>query len=148
NLSKISFQVFDNVGPAGGFYYGMKELFNSQCDFVWLMDDDIVPEPTCLSALLDIARKDPYVFPEVLKPNGEQIKAFGWWGVLISREIVDKVGLPMKDFFYWCEDTEYLQNRMIRKNGIIPYRSEKAIVTHLHQRNGGKPPWYYYYTIR
>jgi hypothetical protein len=146
--SKISFQIFDNVGPAGGFYYGLKKFRESKSDFVWLMDDDIIPEPGCLQALMDCTDTEPYLFPKVLKKMGDEVHAFGWWGVLISKQIVEKAGLPIKDFFYWTEDTEYLQNRMIRKHKIIPYRCESAVVQHLHNRDGIRPSWYYYYTIR
>ncbi len=145
---KTSFQFFDNVGPAGGFYYGLKKFQESKCDFVWLMDDDIIPKPGCLQALMDCTDTEPYVFSKVLKKTGEEVQAFGWWGVLISKQIVEKVGLPIKDYFYWTEDTEYLQNRMIRKNKIIPFRCGSAVVQHLHSRAGIRPSWYYYYTIR
>lgn len=147
---KVSLEIYDNVGPAGGFYYGLKEFLKSDCDYVWLMDDDVVPEPNCLKELLKGIGHSSYAFPKVIDPAGKQIQelAFGWWGVLLRKNLVEKVGLPIKEFFYWCEDTEYLQNRMIRKNGIIPYRSSKATVTHLHDRHSNKPSWYYYYTIR
>lgn len=146
--SRISFRIFDNVGPAGGFYYGLKKFQESKCDFVWLMDDDIIPEPVCLQALIDCTDSEPYVFSKVFEKTGDEVVSFGWWGVLISKQIVEKAGLPIKDFFYWTEDTEYLQNRMIRKHKIIPYRCESAIVQHLQSRDGKRPSWYYYYTIR
>lgn len=146
--SRISFQIFDNVGPAGGFYYGLKKFRNSDCDFVWLMDDDIIPEPGCLHSLMDCTNTELYVFSKVLKKTGEEVLSFGWWGVLISKQVVEKAGLPIKDFFYWTEDTEYLQNRLIRKHKIIPYRCASAVVQHLHSRDGIRPSWYYYYTIR
>src|SRR5690606_10584656 len=117
--SIISYQIYDNVGPAGGFFYGLKKFLESSCEFVWLMDDDIIPHPGCLEALIKYAEFEPYVFSKVQKVTGEEVQAFGWWGVLISKNIVRKVGLPIKDFFYWTEDTEYLQNRMIRKFKII-----------------------------
>jgi len=148
HAGRVSFEIFDNIGPAGGFYYGLKKFLNSDCDYVWLMDDDILPESNCLKELLACTKNHPYVFSKVLKHNGENVRGFGWWGVLISKGIVRKVGLPLKEFFYWTEDTEYLQNRMIRKNKTIPYRCGKAIVIHMHQRTKKKPDWYYYYTIR
>ena len=144
----ISYTKFDNCGPAGGFYYGIKEAVTSHCDSVWLMDDDLIPEPKCLERLLQAAKIHPYVFPRVFKGNGEEVISFGWWGVLLSIDLIKKVGLPMKEFFYWTEDTEYLQNRLIRKNKILPYRSKEAIVKHYHFRTTLHPAWYYYYTIR
>jgi hypothetical protein len=146
---KITYAIFDNIGPAGGFYYGLKEFLASDSDFVWLMDDDIIPEPDCLQRLLEAtSEKEKYISPKVINPQGEQVFGFGWWGVLLAKEVIEKVGLPLKDFFYWGEDTEYLQNRMIREYGVIPLKSNTAIVTHLHERNKRRPDWYYYYAIR
>ncbi|WP_282018313.1 glycosyltransferase [Salegentibacter mishustinae] len=144
----VSFKTFDNVGPAGGFFFGLEKFLESSSDYVWLMDDDIIPEPDCLQNLIACTEKNSYVFSKVLKNSGGEVRAFGWWGILISRTIVQRVGLPIKDFFYWKEDTEYLQNRMIRKFQIIPYRCKTAVVKHLHNREGKRPNWYYYYTIR
>lgn len=146
---KITYEVYDNIGPAGGFYYGLKEFLDSESDYVWLMDDDVIPTPDCLQQLLGVSSiKEKYIVPRVVNPQGEQVFGFGWWGVLLAKELVEEVGLPLKDFFYWGEDTEYLQNRMIREYGVIPLKSNKAVVSHLHKRNEKRPDWYYYYTIR
>ena len=42
-----------NTGGAGGFAYGIAAALRSAADLVWLMDDDTVPEPDALAALLD-----------------------------------------------------------------------------------------------
>ncbi len=144
----VSFQIYDNVGPAGGFYYGLKHFLNSDSDYVWLMDDDVIPDKNCLAELVKCTKESPYVFSKVFKPNGEEVKSFGWWGILISKTVVENVGLPLKELFYWAEDTEYLQNRIMREFKIIPYRCEHGSVQHLHNRSSTRPFWYYYYTIR
>ena len=46
----------ENIGGAGGFHEGMKKAREYQPDWVWIMDDDTVPTPTCLEELLN-ARK-------------------------------------------------------------------------------------------
>ena len=46
-----------NLGGAGGFAVGLDRALRTGCDAVWLMDDDTVPEPTALAALLT-ARRD------------------------------------------------------------------------------------------
>ena len=46
----------ENIGGAGGFHEGMKKAREHQPDWVWIMDDDTVPTPTCLEELLH-ARK-------------------------------------------------------------------------------------------
>mgnify|MGYP001174171613 CR=1 FL=1 len=41
-----------NTGGAGGFATGLEHALAGECDAVWLMDDDTVPEPGALAALL------------------------------------------------------------------------------------------------
>ena len=41
-----------NTGGAGGFAYGMALAIADGADLIWLMDDDTVPEPGALAALL------------------------------------------------------------------------------------------------
>ncbi|MDX6368270.1 MAG: rhamnopyranosyl-N-acetylglucosaminyl-diphospho-decaprenol beta,3/1,4-galactofuranosyltransferase, partial [Nocardioidaceae bacterium] len=51
-----------NLGGAGGFAVGLDRALRTGCDAVWLMDDDTVPEPTALAALLTARRRyDPPV---------------------------------------------------------------------------------------
>lgn len=45
-----------NTGGAGGFYAGMKVARKFQPDWVWIMDDDVIPTENCLEELLS-ARK-------------------------------------------------------------------------------------------
>lgn len=42
----------DNEGSAGGFYMAAKSGYDSGADWVWLTDDDAIPEPTTLERLL------------------------------------------------------------------------------------------------
>jgi rhamnopyranosyl-N-acetylglucosaminyl-diphospho-decaprenol beta-1,3/1,4-galactofuranosyltransferase len=48
-----------NTGGAGGFAYGMALALAGQADLVWLMDDDTVPEPQALAALLAARSRHP-----------------------------------------------------------------------------------------
>ena len=43
----------ENLGGAGGFHLGVKTAYEQGFDRIWLMDDDVVPAPDCLSVLLD-----------------------------------------------------------------------------------------------
>ena len=45
-----------NLGGAGGFQFGVKAAVEAGCDYVWIMDDDSMPTPTALEALLSAAR--------------------------------------------------------------------------------------------
>jgi rhamnopyranosyl-N-acetylglucosaminyl-diphospho-decaprenol beta-1,3/1,4-galactofuranosyltransferase len=42
----------DNLGGAGGFHLGVKTAYDDGFDRIWLMDDDVVPAPDCLTVLL------------------------------------------------------------------------------------------------
>ncbi len=42
----------DNLGGAGGFHLGVKAAYDKGFDRIWLMDDDVVPAPDCLSVLM------------------------------------------------------------------------------------------------
>ena len=42
-----------NTGGAGGFYEGMKIAREMNPDWVWIMDDDVIPEKNCLEELLN-----------------------------------------------------------------------------------------------
>ena len=44
-----------NLGAPGGFEAGMQEAFGRDADWVWLLDDDAVPEPAALERMLERA---------------------------------------------------------------------------------------------
>ncbi|MBZ5737348.1 glycosyltransferase family 2 protein [Nocardioides mangrovi] len=43
----------ENLGGAGGFHHGVREAYARGFDRVWLMDDDVLPAPDCLTVLMD-----------------------------------------------------------------------------------------------
>lgn len=43
----------ENLGGAGGFHRGLKAAYLDGYDRIWMMDDDVVPDPGALQALLD-----------------------------------------------------------------------------------------------
>jgi GT2 family glycosyltransferase len=42
----------ENLGGAGGFHRGVAAAYDQGFDRIWLMDDDVVPAPDCLTVLL------------------------------------------------------------------------------------------------
>src|SRR5437764_423392 len=48
-----------NTGGAGGFAYGMALALAGAADLTWLMDDDTVPEPGALRAMLQARERGP-----------------------------------------------------------------------------------------
>ena len=68
-----------NLGGAGGFYRGIKEAVNKQCDWVWLMDDDVEPNLDCLYEMLNASDASEIEY-SVLQPDRFYIedKKNGW----------------------------------------------------------------------
>ena len=52
-------ELAENTGGAGGFACGLALALARGADLIWLMDDDTVPEPGALAALLDARRRAP-----------------------------------------------------------------------------------------
>ncbi len=44
-----SIRTDENLGGAGGFHRGVKAAYDQGFDRIWLMDDDVVPAPDCLT---------------------------------------------------------------------------------------------------
>jgi GT2 family glycosyltransferase len=140
-----------NGGPAGGYAIALEEFLTTQHRHAWVLDDDMRPDPDCLERLWVVAAKDPersFVFPVSFQPDGTFGAWPSWCGFLVAREIIDLVGLPMADLFWWAEDTEYLQWR-IPQAGFPMRVVGDAKVHHEAIRQGhGVPVWKYYYEAR
>ena len=52
-------ELAHNTGGAGGFAYGMALALAGGADLIWLMDDDTVPEPDALRAMLEARQVHP-----------------------------------------------------------------------------------------
>lgn len=50
----VAIHSIENVGGAGGFHLGVRTAYERGFDVMWLMDDDVVPAPDCLSRLLEV----------------------------------------------------------------------------------------------
>ena len=66
-----------NLGGAGGFAYGMALALADGADLIWLMDDDVVPGPDALQALIQArdaqpARPPALVASRVLWTDGRE----------------------------------------------------------------------------
>ena len=126
-----------NEGGAGGFHDGLGWAVERGADLVWLMDDDGLPDPGSLERLLQepdldfwgplvVDQDDPgrLVFP-IRLPGGTRVVhrlvdvqraatrgridgiVIPFNGVLVTRELVERIGLPRAEFFIWGDDHEY-----------------------------------------
>jgi len=147
----ILFFTFPNTGGAAGFSNGIKKSIENGADWVWLMDDDSIPQPEALRRLVDAIHFSEqqgdhfgYFGSKVLWTNGTPhplniqgkvmsftpqkiplqqyldkniipIKYSSFVSLLLSKEMIEKNGLPYSEFFIWNDDVEYTQ-RIGRNN--------------------------------
>ncbi len=140
-----------NLGPAGGWARAFEEFADGHYELAWVLDDDIRPDPDCLEFLWNSAREDlgaAFCFPRAIQPDGEVGEWGSWCGFLISRGIVEQVGVPRAELFWWAEDNEYCHWR-IPQAGYPRKLVDGAVVQHDAVRHGSHvPTWKYYYEAR
>jgi rhamnopyranosyl-N-acetylglucosaminyl-diphospho-decaprenol beta-1,3/1,4-galactofuranosyltransferase len=140
-----------NLGPAGGWALAFSEFLDSPFDHAWALDDDMVADPDCLEVLWRAAGSDPkraFCFPWAVQPDGRAGAWGSWCGFLVSKAIVEQVGLPREELYWWAEDNEYLLWR-IPHAGFERKIVDGAVVQHDAVRQGDSvPTWKYYYEAR
>lgn len=134
---KISyFNTQKNIGGAGGFNFGMKKAYELGFDYFWLMDDDTIVEPDTLSKLLEADEKlagnygflsslalwqdgtdchmnyhtiamDWNLEKRRIRDGIVKVETATFVSFLTTRQVVEKVGLPIREYFIWGDDTEY-----------------------------------------
>lgn len=132
-----------NVGGAGGFAVGLAHaVARHGADWVWLMDDDTVPHPEALDALLQAVeragavvgasrvlwtdgsdhpmntpRQSPFASAAQKRAaaaaGGTAIRSTSFVSMLVRADVVVEVGLPVADYFIWNDDFEF-STRMLR----------------------------------
>lgn len=153
NFERIVIHSDRNLGGAGGFALGIKEGMKRKWDFVFIADDDAVPEPDMLEKLIEcykkVKNKDRvaalctrvqdqngiacehrsyikkgllfihryYTKPEDYGRECFSVDLLSFVGALVKRTTVEKIGLPLAEYFIHDDDTEYATR--IRKTGRI-----------------------------
>jgi GT2 family glycosyltransferase len=123
----------ENGGGAGGFHAGLERAHAEGAEWVWLMDDDTIPRPGALEALLrpetdailraSVAvwkdgRLHPMNVPGLERDRIEPLVAAApervlplrtatFVSLLVHREAVKRFGLPEARYFIWSDDIEY-----------------------------------------
>lgn len=126
-----------NLGGAGGFSYGLKKIVQKGYQYCWIMDDDSVPEFNALEKLVEASEllgKENFSFlaSTILWTDGtpckmnqytvltnvyDNLKATqngliptdrcSFVGCFVNLDYTRKLGLPIKEFFIYGDDTEY-----------------------------------------
>ena len=145
-----------NLGGAGGFNRGMRWAVEAGYEFVWVMDDDTLPEPQALEKLLEadralggnygwlssvalwtdglicpmnLQRTSPYKDVNIGRGANQVIpvQMASFVSLFLRKCKVQKYGLPIQDFFVWVDDWEYTR-RISRKE--LCYLVSDSIVVH------------------
>ncbi|NWK72821.1 glycosyltransferase [Acinetobacter sp. SwsAc6] len=144
-LDKVQwFSLGKNLGGAGGFFEGIKYALEQGAEYIWMMDDDGYPDALCLEKLYRVLidKELDAVSPLQININNQEQLAFPVWinkkqirghvdqipkdtfliqeanlfnGLLIHRSVVEKVGLPRKEFFIRGDEVEYTK-RFFKNN--------------------------------
>lgn len=144
-------KLSDNLGGSGGFYNGIKYIYDrNSYDWIWLMDDDALPSVNALESLFEfynlrqekeknkigvLQNKRILDMKEFDKINGEKCllkakrKSIGTFvGYLIKTKIVGRIGFPEKDFFIYSDDAEYTYR--VKKMGYKVLEIEGSYIYH------------------
>jgi GT2 family glycosyltransferase len=155
-----------NTGGAGGFKMGIKKAYEMKFDWVWCLDHDIILPDECLFNLISSKvikmGKTGFISSVILDSNDNPVPinvpqfensrnvikgihkldaipiiCSSFSSVLINLEVVDKVGLPYKDFFIWGDDSEFTLR--IYKYGYQGYLITNSIGIHMNCINSSEP---------
>ncbi len=146
------FNTGSNIGGAGGFNYGIKTAYQLGYKYFWIMDDDTIPTESALSEILKakeligdefgfLCSNVMWVDGSICLQNGAKRSA-SWKesdyldngicpvdtatfvSFFVSRAIVERVGLPIKEFFIWADDINYCIRISKIKQGYAVFRSK------------------------
>lgn len=153
----------ENIGGAGGFNFGLRKAYELGYQYFWLMDDDTMVRPDSLTELFrcDRVLKGNYGFlsshaqwidgsrcvmnyhsvaddwqdkSDYLKKHILKISFATFVSFFTKRDVVENVGLPIKEYFIWGDETEY-SGRISRKYDC--YYCFDSVVIHKMKENQG-----------
>ena len=165
-----------NKGGAGGFNIGISIGLETMCDWFWLLDDDIEPLKNCLEVLykyrdisecihprrifkdnseylweggIDIVTGLRYSMDDISFKNGKNfcmVNVGCFEGMLISRKLINKIGLPDERFFIVDDDTIYGFMASLYTN--VLYVKNAIIIKKIKKPNYELEPTFIYYYLR
>lgn len=65
-------KLAENTGSAGGFYEGAKRAYEWGADWIWFLDDDIYPTPSCLEGMLKYQNISKCIHPSKKDLHGKE----------------------------------------------------------------------------
>ena len=154
-----------NLGGAGGFNYGMRWAVEAGYDYVWVMDDDTLPQPDALEKLLEAdsvlegnygwlssvalwtdgseckmnrqkLKKSFYAYSPLMKYGLVQAEQATFVSLFLRSETIRRFGLPIKEYYIWGDDLEYTRRIAVR-GGVPCFIAGQSQVVHAAKSNVG-----------
>ena len=126
NINVKLIRLLENTGGSGGFYEGVRFFYEqSNCNWVWGMDDDAFLEVNALKELEKAVDAFPNNNAFWSNCNNDnriekyvEVKYWMFVGFCLNKKLINKIGFPVKDYFIYHDDSEYA-NRIIFNNEKI-----------------------------
>lgn len=139
-------RLSENLGGAGGFCKGLGVAIDQGFDSVWMMDDDALPNRDALERLVFRAVEPLTLYGSIAycgdktswsidvhdKETGTQcvselseikpiqeVSFIPFLGIFVSRDIVNKIGLPDPNYFICSDDVEYSMRASVNNIRIV-----------------------------
>jgi rhamnopyranosyl-N-acetylglucosaminyl-diphospho-decaprenol beta-1,3/1,4-galactofuranosyltransferase len=134
----------NNFGGAGGYYIGARYAFEKGYDWIIMSDNDAYPASANLIEELVKNASDKIVtqpFNKYGKEHNDTILSLHYG--CYSRKIIEKIGLPLFDFFLFGDDEEY--SRRLKKAGFKINKLEHVFYFHEMKRTFAPARFYFFH---
>lgn len=125
-------RLSENLGSGGGYAEALRRGFETGADWLWAIDDEVVLEPDVLERMVHRAtghQRVDIVLPAEFDPRTGRSNVYpAWYGPLIHRSVVERIGLPRSDFFWWGADSEFF--RRARRIGFNVLKAADITIVH------------------
>lgn len=164
NISEVVYiNTGANLGGAGGFQYGVKKAVMLGYEYVWIMDDDTLPEENALFELFEVDKEldgkwgflssvaywtdgsicrmniqKKSIFRHIGKIEYNRkfspIKMCSFVSLLVKTDVIKEVGLPIGEYFIWTDDYEYTGRISLRYPSYMVSSSKVVHAMKTHTR--------------
>jgi GT2 family glycosyltransferase len=167
------YRLKKNLGGAGGFNYGLKKAYQTGNDFIWIMDDDTIPQTNALEKLLDVKEKNGFLCSNVKWTDNSpclmnipqthellwlekaekalvRVNYASFVSLFIRTDVIEKVGYPITDFFIWGDDVEFtyrvskLYPCFFVADSIVIHKMKTNSLVDILSENGDRINRYYF----
>lgn len=174
----------ENTGGAGGFSAGIGHAIEGGADWAWIMDDDAIPYTDALERLLETELSGQNLYGSAacmgdrlswpMRANSSvsrdmtcalselapqtDVRFIPFLGLLIGKELVERIGLPDPGFFIAADDVDYCMRArsagariILVANSLVEHPTSEPYALKLP---GGRfyclrlVPWKRYYDVR